>query len=75
VTIFSTQYHQKRGGFSPEAKSPTSSNGTFSGIQPLIRPTFEHQVLSICRWLLAVGIWLLANSQQPIAQSLSLCEN
>jgi len=25
VTIFSTQYHQKRGGFSPEAKSPTSS--------------------------------------------------
>jgi len=27
VTIFSTQYHQKRGGFSPEAKSPTSSEG------------------------------------------------
>jgi len=25
VTIFSTKYHQKRGVFSPEAKSPTSS--------------------------------------------------
>jgi len=25
MTIFSTKYHQKRGGFSPEAKTQTSS--------------------------------------------------
>ena len=33
MTIFSTQYHQKRGGFSPEAKSPTSSKEVQSGCE------------------------------------------
>jgi len=32
VTIFSTKYHQKRGVFSPEAKSPTSSKGCVAKI-------------------------------------------
>ena len=41
MTIFSTQYHQKRGGFSPEAKSQTSSND----IEPAFR--FEKQRLML----------------------------